>query len=510
MNPDPGCMSFNDTGFAARRTPRSCDSRVRALRASEWKPQPGVVIVVAALAVTALGAGRVAVIDNTTGSAEAWCGFLITNHYECTVLPASGPPGPLGDFDVVIDLSNTWADPDGLLADHMRAGKGVITVRDAPMALGLESNPTVQAWIGANATTSVSWTSLVTTDTDELLGTLPPETFVGHCHQFDFCGALSDTTGHTNAKIVARFDGGSGPIGILRNSWEGGQSVFMSGVSYGTGELPYFWPMGAEIVFRAVGVLSSFPEGCFDFDDDGIPDLCCFPSSKPELLKVPNVSGHMVTLENNRYLSFSAGDPGRTQAIRVRLYGLPGAHYVWEGATMWVGAPRQVSENGGAVDPIPGFPSFTAATLTCEPFYTDWSSLGTIHASHEGVVPGAWYAIDVLDDTCSIEVGFSVRASLTTPTWGDVAGPFDGAADLWTAADGTVDLNDAVAILTKFVSAPHAPSKPRCDLEPACPDLLINMSDVLFAVTGFQGIAYPFEPSAPDPCDSPCPSPFPR
>ena len=36
-----------------------------------------------------------------------------------------------------------------------------------------------------------------------------------------------------------------------------------------------------------------------------------------------------------------------------------------------------------------------------------------------------------------------------------------------------------------------------------------TMAAVLFALSGFQGLSYPYEPSALDPCDSTCANPLP-
>ncbi|MCH7945747.1 MAG: hypothetical protein IIC73_07015 [Armatimonadetes bacterium] len=40
----------------------------------------------------------------------------------------------------------------------------------------------------------------------------------------------------------------------------------------------------------------------------------------------------------------------------------------------------------------------------------------------------------------------------------------------------------------------------RTDLEPATPDLKINVSDALAALTGFAGFLYPFPITNPSPC----------
>ena len=64
-------------------------------------------------------------------------------------------------------------------------------------------------------------------------------------------------------------------------------------------------------------------------------------------------------------------------------------------------------------------------------------------------------------------------------------------------------------ILGRFISDPDSIRKSRADLEPACLDLVINITDVLFALAGFQGSPYPFEPGVLDPCDSTCGNPLP-
>ena len=63
----------------------------------------------------------VAVIGDVVG-AEAWCDLLMSNDHECVNLTGAGLVS-LEPYDVVINLG--WADPDGLLADHVRIGKGV-------------------------------------------------------------------------------------------------------------------------------------------------------------------------------------------------------------------------------------------------------------------------------------------------------------------------------------------------------------------------------------------------
>ena len=214
------------------------------------------------MAAAALAAGqvagavpRVAVIDNKSHAppteGQIWCDFLQAEGFDCTLFPEDSPPTSLDGFRVVIDLSNEWADPEGLLADHLRKGWGVITWGDAPAALGpLWSNPTVSAWVGANYS-SYGFGPLITTESDAVLGSTPVGTVIGFCGD-EGCDALLDTSGHPNAKILARYEEPEAPIGVLRNTWNGGQSVYFSREI-----MPLdISPMDRDIVRRAVTALS--------------------------------------------------------------------------------------------------------------------------------------------------------------------------------------------------------------------------------------------------------------
>jgi len=172
------------------------------------------------------GGGNVAVIDDFGGDGHLHCQFLADHGYACSVFPKEGPTVSLDPFDVVIDTSPDWSDPTGMLADFMRSGKTVITTGIAPFALGIDSNPTVQAWIGVNSA-AASDGPLVTVARDPILGSIPPGTVLVDC-QLSVCGAVTDTSGHSGAKILARLQGGPGPIGVMRNIWEGGVSVYMT------------------------------------------------------------------------------------------------------------------------------------------------------------------------------------------------------------------------------------------------------------------------------------------
>jgi hypothetical protein len=183
---------------------------------------------------------------------------------------------------------------------------------------------------------------------------------------------------------------------------------------------------------------------------------------------------------------------------------------------MWVGAPREVSEQGGAVDPAaaPGAPTFRVAPLQCNPHYTDWTAyggpgapfgLGGIHLYHPLIVPGGRYEIAMLRGGCAAAnaTNFSAPLSITQSRFGNVAGPFDVTRQMWTAPEpsGQVDVTvDVIAVLGKFANRANAPTKIRTDIEPATADQKINISDVTRTLDAFRSLPYPFPPPLNPPC----------
>ncbi|MGD2111519.1 MAG: hypothetical protein PVI86_19250 [Phycisphaerae bacterium] len=136
----------------------------------------------------------------------------------------------------------------------MRSGKGVITWASVPFELGIDSDPTVQAWIGANRYTGGS-SQIVTTAVDPVLGDLPIGTVLSDCAA-SVCPALADTSGHPHAKVLAELDaidGGPDAFAILRNYWQGGQSVYLTEyINPGS-------PQDDQIILNAVRELSRGP-----------------------------------------------------------------------------------------------------------------------------------------------------------------------------------------------------------------------------------------------------------
>jgi len=191
------------------------------------------ILLVCVSAVPAFAGGSVAVIEAddpgtpspTTG--EPWCGLISANGYSCTLFPNSGPTGPLTGFDAVVDLSPVWADSGGQLPAFLSEGHTVVTHGGAPSALGINSTPSVRAWIGANSISGDGFDHLRTVATDPVLGSIPMGTDVEFCGDAG-CPALHGEQTAFGAKSLARFGNGIGGSGILRNIWNGGVAVYLS------------------------------------------------------------------------------------------------------------------------------------------------------------------------------------------------------------------------------------------------------------------------------------------
>ncbi|UCC29966.1 MAG: FG-GAP repeat protein, partial [Phycisphaerales bacterium] len=254
-----------------------------------------------------------------------------------------------------------------------------------------------------------------------------------------------------------------------------------------------------------------------DLDGDGRPDECICPDSsapEPERLALP---GDPIS-QKIRYLSFSAGDTGASQAIRVTFADLPTAYNAWDGVVMWVDEPTTFCENAGkTTPPCPAAqPSdeFTAATLQCEPHFRDWSVVGYFHVYHEGIIPGGRYQIQAVEESCDIglEESYSAPLELTMSRWGDLVR--DCTTCPCGAPDGTVGIpTDVTAALDKFknLEPPSIPcaavTKARADLDWETPNQRVDISDVTFSLDAFRGAQYPPESFSDPPTEDPCPGP---
>lgn len=219
-----------------------------------------------------------------------------------------------------------------------------------------------------------------------------------------------------------------------------------------------------------------------DGNANGIPDECeCSQLTAP--LPAPEPEAR------NRYLSFSSGNAGRRTALRVQFTNMPEEFQQFEGLTMWVDNPAEVSELPGLTDTSPPVSRF--ARLSCEPVIRDWGADGLIHVFDDEIVPGAVIAVQETEIGCGdlvgTDTGFSSAYTIVAPQWGDVVAPF--------AVPGLAqpDFVDITTIVDKFRNIPGAPSKAVVDLDPDLPNQVIDFNDIVGAVDAFRGFAYPFD-----------------
>ena len=248
----------------------------------------------------------------------------------------------------------------------------------------------------------------------------------------------------------------------------------------------------------------------FSTDDNGnaMPDECecAFPSPpQPDPIPNPSEAGYGT---KNRYLSFVAGDPGREQAVHVTFTSVPGFEYA-ENRTMWVQEPSPVTEAPGSSGGTPP-PTFWAATLGCDPYYTDWSQYNGVDVYDDGIIPGATYEVRATHSGCDPDIpdNYSDPLEVVLSEAGDVVGlgPFGG---VWDAPQGMVDFNDVTAVVDKFKGTPGSIRKARADitngdLAVAKPDWKVDFVDIYCAVGAFR--ANPCPVVGP-PTDDPCPQP---
>lgn len=159
---------------------------------------------------------------------ELWCDLLVADGNTCTLFPISGPTMPLIGFDTVVVLSPLWIDPNAELQSFLQAGKTVVTWGGVPETLGIESNPNVRDWIGADSLEFDGFDGLRTVVGDPILGSITVGTDLEYCGDMG-CPVLhgEHTTGA--ARVLARYGNGTSGVGVLRNIWMGGVSVYLSG-----------------------------------------------------------------------------------------------------------------------------------------------------------------------------------------------------------------------------------------------------------------------------------------
>ncbi len=188
-------------------------------------------------------------------------------------------------------------------------------------------------------------------------------------------------------------------------------------------------------------------------------------------------------IDNNRYLSFSAGDGTEPELIRVTLVDVPG-FADFNGEKRWAGTPAEF--------PDEGLGTFVAAELQCDmPDAADFSSFDLISVYGAEIVPGSTYHVQRASADCPASLDdddcFSEPLVVTTGKWGDVAAPFGG--------NGQPDFTDIASLVDKFQSLPSGPPKARAQLQPniARPISPIDFSDIAADIDAFSGASYAFD-----------------
>ncbi|UCC29871.1 MAG: hypothetical protein JSU86_16900 [Phycisphaerales bacterium] len=96
------------------------------------------------------------------------------------------------------------------------------------------------------------------------------------------------------------------------------------------------------------------------------------------------------------------------------LTDLPAPFDALDDQTMWVGRPREISENAGKI--APPYPSFMSANLQCTPYCLDWADVGLLHVTADEIIPSAVYNVQTIDCACNFdsEVNYSAPLTITT------------------------------------------------------------------------------------------------
>lgn len=224
-------------------------------------------------------------------------------------------------------------------------------------------------------------------------------------------------------------------------------------------------------------------------------------------------------IRQNRYISFTPGNPGIPMAIRVKLVdlqnpvppNLPGSpppnFSAFEAATCTApgGCVRWVGPPVTSPDAPPTGVTFKSAALQCTPHYQDWGAVGLLRAYGSETLPSSIYEVQVLAQGCDqgVDTDYSDPLLLYTARWGDVVANFNPPSTT-TQPDGL----DVSAMVDKWRGHPLGKAKFQIQLGPNVPNPTkrIDTVDLALAVDAFAGRAYslrgpitcPYPPNCPN------------
>jgi hypothetical protein len=151
-----------------------------------------------------------------------------------------------------------------------------------------------------------------------------------------------------------------------------------------------------------------------------------------------------------------------------------------------------------------------AATLDCDPYYTDWTQYNTVDVYDAGIIPDGVYEVRVIDSTCSTDDtnSFSPPLEVRMSKAGDVVGCcFDNKVPgQWDPPQGVVDFVDISCVVDKFKNTPGSLRKARADIMgngPAdpIPNRKVDFVDIGQTVDCFRNeCTPPVGPPEVDPC----------
>ena len=186
------------------------------------------------------------------------------------------------------------------------------------------------------------------------------------------------------------------------------------------------------------------------------------------------------TERTNRYVSFQPRSAGMV-AFQVEM---TASDYFPDsvGFLGWVGEP---DEDG-------------IARMVDEAYFsTTWPA--RVHLGACEIVPAATYRVSATPDGVSFNdpLLISTVAEPVPKKWGDCVGQFRGVT--WSPADGVANMDDIMAAVHCFQQTAGAPPLIWIDVDGAEPNKVVNFTDIMRIVQGFQGEDYPF----PEPLDCP-------